>query len=97
MNDLPLFHPVTPISDQYSEDAQIVLASSDVNEFITQIAEYIAIARQRLGDYFNGTLRHRPLGRPVHQPSGAEKVSRIPEEWKEVSQVRLLEQEGDYE
>ncbi len=60
-------------------------------------AEYAAIARQRLGDYFNGTRRHRPLGRPVHQPSGTEKVSQIPEEWKDAPQGRLLERGGDYE
>lgn len=178
MNNLPLFHPVTPIEDRYSENAQIVLASGDVNEFIVQIpdnsialvitsppynlgkeyedrvsikrylhpcqfpielvercvlaltnegdqvfdpymgvgssliaavmhnrraigcekeAEYAAIARQRLVDYFDGTLRHRPLGRPVHQPSGTEKVSQVPEEWKDAPQARLLERKSGYE
>lgn len=47
---------------------------------------YAAIARQRLMDYFNGTLRRRPLGRPVHQPTGTEKVSQIPDEWKDTPQ-----------
>ncbi len=44
--------------------------------------EYITIARERLRAYFNGALRIRPLGKPIYQPSGREKVSQIPEEWK---------------
>ncbi len=45
-------------------------------------AEYVEIARQRVLDHFNGTLRYRPMGKPIYQPTGQEKVSRIPEEWK---------------
>jgi adenine-specific DNA-methyltransferase len=44
-------------------------------------AEYVKIAKQRVVDLFAGTLGYRPLGRPVHRPSGREKVSRIPKEW----------------
>lgn len=58
---------------------------------------YVEIARRRILDYFNGTLRYRPIGKPVYQPTGKEKISRIPEEWKEPSQARLLEQKGKYE
>ncbi|RMD83343.1 MAG: site-specific DNA-methyltransferase, partial [Chloroflexi bacterium] len=60
-------------------------------------AAYVEIARQRIVDYFNGTLRYRQMGKPVYQPTGKEKVSQIPEEWKEPSQVRLLEEQGEYE
>ncbi|GAB4505438.1 MAG: site-specific DNA-methyltransferase [Anaerolineales bacterium] len=60
-------------------------------------AAYVEIARQRIVDYFNGTLRYRPMGKPVYQPTGKEKISQIPEEWKEPSQVRLLEEQGEYE
>ncbi len=58
---------------------------------------YVDIARKRVMDYFNGTLRYRPIGKPVYQPTGKEKVSQIPEEWKKYSSVRLLEQHGEYE
>lgn len=51
---------------------------------------YVEIARQRILDYFNGTLRYRPLGKPVYQPTGREKVSQIPEEWTKYSQEKLL-------
>jgi adenine-specific DNA-methyltransferase len=44
-------------------------------------AEYVALARERLQAYANGTLRVRPLGKPVHVPTGREKVTQVPEEW----------------
>ena len=43
---------------------------------------YVAIARQRITAYFNGILRLRPLGKPIHTPSGREKVAQVPDEWK---------------
>lgn len=60
-------------------------------------AAYVDIARQRIVDYFHGTLRYRPMGKPVYEPTGREKVAQIPEEWKVVAQARLLEQREDYE
>ena len=45
-------------------------------------AEYIDIARQRIADLYSGRLRYRQLGKPVHQPSGREKVAQIPLEWR---------------
>ncbi|GAB4409312.1 MAG: site-specific DNA-methyltransferase [Anaerolineae bacterium] len=44
--------------------------------------QYVEIARERLISYYNGTLKLRPLGKPVYIPSGREKVSQIPDEWK---------------
>ena len=44
--------------------------------------EYIAISRDRLYQLANGTLKTRKLGQPVHKPSGREKVSQVPLEWK---------------
>lgn len=43
--------------------------------------EYNAIARQRISDFYDGNLPYRPLGKPVHQPTGREKVSQVPKEW----------------
>jgi len=45
--------------------------------------EYCELAEQRLLDFQAGKLRIRPLGKPVHQPTGREKVSQIPVEWDE--------------
>jgi len=44
--------------------------------------QYVDLAKQRIADLQNGTLRYRQLGKPVHQPTGREKVSQIPLEWK---------------
>src|SRR5579883_2317913 len=44
--------------------------------------EYLAISTNRIYQLYNGTLKTRPLGRPVHVPSGREKVSQVPLEWK---------------
>lgn len=44
-------------------------------------AHYLAIAKQRILDFHSGSLGYRPIGKPVHQPTGKEKVSQIPREW----------------
>lgn len=42
---------------------------------------YCKAARQRISDFYTGVLPYRPLGKPVHQPTGREKVSQVPQEW----------------
>jgi adenine-specific DNA-methyltransferase len=54
-------------------------------------AKYVRIARDRLNAYFNGTLKVRPIGRPVYQPTGREKLSHVPEEWQASPQRKLWE------
>jgi adenine-specific DNA-methyltransferase len=44
--------------------------------------EYIKTARQRIEDFYTGKLKIRPIGKPVFEPTGREKVSQIPAEWK---------------
>ncbi|MEK6676145.1 MAG: site-specific DNA-methyltransferase [Planctomycetota bacterium] len=44
-------------------------------------AEYVEIARQRIADLYSGVLPYRAMGKPVHQPTGREKVSQVPVEW----------------
>jgi adenine-specific DNA-methyltransferase len=48
-------------------------------------ATYVEIARQRIAAYHAGTLKLRPLGRPIHEPSGREKVAQPPAEWHELA------------
>lgn len=43
---------------------------------------YVQTAQKRIEDFYQGKLKIRPLGKPIHQPSGREKVSQIPDEWK---------------
>ena len=42
---------------------------------------YIEEAKKRMALLFSGKLPYRPLGKPVHQPTGREKVSKIPRAW----------------
>jgi hypothetical protein len=44
---------------------------------------YIDEAKSRIARLFSGELPYRTLGKPVHQPTGREKVSQIPKEWNE--------------
>ena len=57
---------------------------------------YIKIAHERLEAYLNGNLKIRPLGKPVHQPTGKEKVAQIPQEWQTEPQNKLLEKRRRY-
>ncbi len=45
-------------------------------------AAYIETARERIQALHRGELPMRPLGKPVHVPTGREKVAQIPDEWK---------------
>lgn len=42
---------------------------------------YIEEGKQRMRKLFSGELPYRPLGKPVYQPTGREKVSQVPEQW----------------
>lgn len=57
--------------------------------------EYIEYARDRISSLYNGTLKYRPIGKSVHQPTGKEKISQYPREW-EAQQKQLLEEKEDY-
>jgi len=45
--------------------------------------EYQEIAKLRLSSFLNGELKIRPLGKPVHKPTGNEKVAKTPSSWLE--------------
>ena len=42
---------------------------------------YTDIAWHRIESALKGTLKRRPMGKPIYQPKGTEKVSRPPDEW----------------
>lgn len=43
--------------------------------------EYIEISTNRIYDYLSGNMKYRPLGKPIHEPSGKEKAVQKPKEW----------------
>jgi tRNA G10 N-methylase Trm11 len=46
------------------------------------VKKYLDVAKERLRRLEKGTLPIRPMNKPVYQPNGNEKVSKVPEEWK---------------
>ena len=45
--------------------------------------KYCQEINKRISEFYAGKLRYRQLGKPVYQPTGREKVSQIPIEWRE--------------
>lgn len=46
--------------------------------------EYISLSKERISKFYMGELKIRQLGKPVYQPTGRERVSQIPDEWKQL-------------
>jgi len=44
-------------------------------------SDYVKETKARISHLFDGSLALRPMGMPVFQPTGKEKISRVPEEW----------------
>jgi len=44
-------------------------------------SQYAQEAKRRIRRFWDGDLPIRPLGKPVFQPTGREKVSQVPQEW----------------
>jgi adenine-specific DNA-methyltransferase len=47
--------------------------------------DYCKIANQRIEDLKEGKLKIRPINKPIHKPTGKDKVAQIPKEWLELS------------
>jgi adenine-specific DNA-methyltransferase len=45
--------------------------------------EYVDVTKDRVRDFCAGKLKVRPLGKPVFQPSGRERIAQVPIEWQE--------------
>ncbi len=48
---------------------------------IDQEPKYLEIAKDRINSFQAGTLKIRPLGKPVHKPTGREKITQPPINW----------------
>ena len=46
---------------------------------------YCSIATQRIKALNEGKLNIRPINKPIHKPSGRDKVSRVPDEWSQLT------------
>ncbi len=51
---------------------------------------YIQTTKQRIEQFQNGELKLRPLGKPIHEPTGRERVAQTPKEWNRQEQEELF-------
>lgn len=51
---------------------------------------YCKIAKQRIKQLEEGSLRFRPINKPIHVPSMNDKVARIPLEWTQSEQTNIF-------
>jgi adenine-specific DNA-methyltransferase len=83
---IALTHPNDVVLDPYCGVGSALIAGHLCDRRawgVDKEPPYIDVAKQRFQDYFEGRLRIRPMGRPIHTPTGREKVSRTPPEWLE--------------
>jgi DNA modification methylase len=45
---------------------------------------YCEITSQRINDLKEGKLKFRPINKPIHKPSGNDKVAQVPQEWRQL-------------
>lgn len=50
--------------------------------------DYCNITKQRVEEFKNGTLKFRPINKPIHVPSKNDKVAKMPLEWLELKQAK---------
>jgi adenine-specific DNA-methyltransferase len=75
------------IFDPFGGIGTTVLAAETCNRrgiMADLFTEYVELAADRIEQYRDGTLKIRPIGKPVHVPTGKEKVSQIPDEWLDI-------------
>lgn len=73
------------ILDPYCGVGSTLIAGIMHNRKVTgcdKESKYIQIAKERINDYYNGKLKKRQMGSQIFVPTGKEKVSQIPEEWR---------------
>lgn len=76
------------ILDPFSGVGSTIIASLKNNRNaigIEKESEYCKIASNRVKELKDGNLKFRPIDKPIHKPTGTEKVSQVPNEWKEIN------------
>lgn len=75
------------VLDPYSGVGSAMIASIINNRNtigIEKEAKYIRLAQQRIKQLKNGTLKLRPINKPIHKPSPKDKIAQKPIEWLNV-------------
>ncbi len=82
------------VLDPFSGVGSTIIASLKNNRNaigIEKEKEYCKITNQRIVDFNEGNLKIRPINKPIHKPSGNDKVSQFPKEWL---QLELSKENG---
>ena len=56
--------------------------------------DYCKIANKRIEDLKEGVLKIRPINKPIHKPTGKDKVSQVPKEWAELTFINSIGTDG---
>ncbi len=86
------------VLDPYAGVGSTLIASIKNNRNAVGIEkekEYCDIAKQRIIDFSEGKLKIRPINKPIHKPSGNDKVAQIPKEWLQL-ELELENIHGKY-
>ncbi len=75
------------VLDPFAGVGSTVIAAIKNNRRVIAIEkeqEYCKITVDRINDLNDGKLKLRPINKPIHIPSGEDKVSQMPKEWLEL-------------
>ena len=81
---LALTQPDGVVFDPYCGVGSTIIAALQHNRKAIAAeldSSYIEITRERIQKFADGELPLRPLGKPIHEPSGKERVVQLPLEW----------------
>lgn len=84
------------VLDPFAGVGSTVIASIKNNRNAVGIEKengYCEIANQRINEFKEGKLKIRLINKPIHKPSGNDKVSQVPKEWL---QLELEKVNGKY-
>ena len=82
---LALTQPDGVVLDPYCGVGSTIIAALQYDRkaiAAEQDSKYVAITRERIQKFAQGKLPLRPLGKPIHQPTGKERIAQLPLEWK---------------
>jgi adenine-specific DNA-methyltransferase len=72
------------VLDPFAGVGSTMLAAIKNNRNVIGIEKekkYVDITKQRIENLNNGTLKVRPITKPIHKPSSNDKVAKTPQEW----------------
>ncbi len=81
------------VLDPYSGVGSALIAGLKRNRRVIGVEkehEYNIVAKERIHSFLSGNLKLRPFGKPVHKPTGKEKVSQQPKEWDKMKQGKIF-------